>query len=144
MDCQDSSLYPDHHILLQSHPPILSPDSLSHCPDQYTPFCRNFSVFIIMLNYNRQMAKMHENVKNKLVEIRKGLDTKAKEFSVAKEAVRNLFLREGKKIDIENMQEQTNLFSKLSSTLSEQIGNEEDAAHGYNEKISDIEKEYER
>lgn len=90
------------------------------------------------------MAKMHENVKNKLVEIRKGLDTKAKEFSVAKEAVRNLFLREGKKIDIENMQEQTNLFSKLSSTLSEQIGNEEDAAHGYNEKISDIEKEYER
>lgn len=95
----------------------------------------------IMLNYNRQMAKMHENVKNKLVEIRKGLDTKAKDFSVAKEAVKNLFRREEKKVDIENMQEQTNLFSKLSSTLAEQIGFEEDAAHGYNEKASDIEKE---
>lgn len=95
----------------------------------------------IMLNYNRQMAKMHENVKNKLVEIRKGLDTKAKDFSVAKEAVKNLFRREEKKVDIENMQEQTNLFSKLSSTLTEQIGSEEDAAHGYNEKAADIEKE---
>lgn len=95
----------------------------------------------IMLNYNRQMAKMHENVKNKLVEIRKGLDTKAKDFSVAKEAVKNLFRKEEKKVDIENMQEQTNLFSKLSSTLTEQIGSEEDAAHGYNEKAVDIEKE---
>lgn len=97
----------------------------------------------IMLSYNRQMAQMHENVKDKLVEIQKSLEAKAKDFSVAKEAVKNLFRKSERKVDSKDVQDRANLFSKLSDGLSVAIGAEWDARNNHNEKAADIEKEME-